>query len=83
MKSQKKQKKNGNLDSLDKFREYIENNFYETNYLDVNYVEENDDGNYIVNTTLKNNISSAADSMEKNFVVKLNEGTDFVISFEI
>ena len=75
--------KNGNLDSLDKFREYIENNFYETNYLDVNYVEENDDGNYIVNTTLKNNISSAADSMEKNFVVKLNEGTDFVISFEI
>lgn len=75
--------KNGNLDSLDKFREYIENNFYETNYLDVNYVEENDDGNYIVNTTLKNNISSAADSMEKNFVVKLNKGTDFVISFEI
>ena len=79
----KETEKNGNLDSLDKFREYIENNFYETNYLDVNYVEENDDGNYIVNTTLKNNISSAADSMEKNFVVKLNEGTDFVISFEI
>lgn len=79
----KETEKNGNLDSLDKFREYIENNFYETNYLDVNYVEENDDGNYIVNTTLKNNISSAADSMEKNFVVKLNKGTDFVISFEI
>lgn len=75
--------KNGNLDSLDKFREYIENNFYETNYLYVNYVEEIEDGRFLVNTTLKSDISSAADSMEKNFIVKLNEGTDFVISFEI
>ena len=75
--------KNGHLDSLDKFREYIENNFYETNYLYVNYVEEIEDGRFLVNTTLKSDISSAADSMEKNFIVKLNEGTDFVISFEI
>ena len=61
----------------------IENNFYETNYLYVNYVEEIEDGRFLVNTTLKSDISSAADSMEKNFIVKLNEGTDFVISFEI
>lgn len=75
--------KDSNLNSLDRFKDYIENNFYETNYLYVNYVEEIEDGRFLVNTTLKSDISSAADSMEKNFIVKLNEGTDFVISFEI
>ena len=75
--------KDRNLNSLYKFKEYIEKNFYEVNYLEVNYVGENDDGSYLVNTTIRNNISSAADSMNKNFIVKLNEGTDFVMSFEI
>lgn len=74
--------RNNNLGSVDNFENYIKENFFENNYLEVNEIEQKGEY-YVVKTTLMNNISSAADSMEKNFVVKLNEGTDFVISFEI
>lgn len=74
--------RNNNFGSVDNFENYIKENFFENNYLEVNEIEQKGEY-YVVKTTLMNNISSAADSMEKNFVVKLNEGTDFVISFEI
>ena len=74
--------RNNNFGSVDNFENYIKENFFENNYLEVNEIEQKGEY-YVVKTTLMNNISSAADSMEKNFVVKLNEGTDFTISFEI
>ena len=74
--------RNNNLGSVDNFENYIKENFFENNYLEVNEIEQKGEY-YVVKTTLMNNISSAADSMEKKFVVKLNKGTDFVISFEI
>lgn len=74
--------RNNNFYSADNFENYVKENFFENNYLKVNEIEQKGEY-YVVKTTLMNNISSVADSMEKNFVVKLNEGTDFTISFEI
>lgn len=74
--------RNNNFGSVDDFENYIKENFFENNYLNVNKIEQKGDY-YVLNATLKSNISSVADSMEKNFVIKLNEGTDFVMSFEI
>lgn len=74
--------RNNNFYSADNFENYVKENFFENNCLEVNEIEQKGEY-YVVKTTLKSDISSAADSMEKNFVVKLNEGTDFVISFEI
>ena len=74
--------RNNNFGNIENFGNYIKENFFENNYLIVDKIEQKGEY-YVVKTTLMNNISSAADSMEKNFVVKLNEGTDFTISFEI
>lgn len=74
--------RNNNFGSVENFESYIKENFFENNYLIVDKIEQKGEY-YAVNTTLKSDISSAADSMNKNFIVKLNEGTDFVMSFEI
>ena len=74
--------RNNNFGNVENFENYIKENFFENNYLIVNKIEQKGEY-YVVNTTIKSNISSAADSIEKNFIVKLNEATDFAISFEI
>lgn len=74
--------RNNNFGSVENFESYIKENFFENNYLIVDKIEQKGEY-YVVSTTLKSDISSAADSMNKNFIVKLNEGTDFVMSFEI
>lgn len=73
--------KENNLNSIDKFKEYMSDNFYSTNYLEVNDIEQNDDGNYIVNVTLKDNVSSVANSMKKSLIIQLMEDNDFRIIF--
>lgn len=74
--------RNNNFGNVENFESYIKENFFENNYLIVDKIEQKGEY-YVVSTTLKSDISSAADSMNKNFIVKLNEGTDFVMSFEI
>ena len=73
--------KENNLNSIDKFKEYMSDNFYSTNYLEVNDIEQNDDGNYIVNVTLKDNVGSVANSMKKSLIIQLMEDNDFRIIF--
>lgn len=74
--------RNNNFGSVENFESYIKENFFENNYLIVDKIEQKGEY-YAVNTTLKRDTSSAADSKNKNFVIKLNEGTNFVMSFEI
>lgn len=74
--------RNNNFGSVDNFENYIKENFFENNYLNVNKIEQKGDY-YVLNAALKSDISSVADTMDKSFVIKLNEGTDFVMSFEI
>lgn len=74
--------RNNNFGSVENFESYIKENFFENNYLIVDKIEQKGEY-YVVSTTLKSDISSAADSKNKNFVIKLNEGTNFVMSFEI
>lgn len=74
--------RNNNFGSVENFESYIKENFFENNYLVVDKIEQKGEY-YIVNAILKSNTSSAADSMDKNFVIKLNEDTNFVMSFEI
>lgn len=74
--------RNNNFGSVENFESYIKENFFENNYLVVDKIEQKGEY-YIVNAILKSNTSSAAESMDKNFVIKLNEDTNFVMSFEI
>lgn len=75
--------KNNNFSTLNEFKEYVQNNFfhYNLNTADVNLKEE---GNYyIYETIIKENSSSAAESKKLTIIMKLEEGTDFVMSFSI
>ena len=76
--------KNNNFNTLESFRSYIENNFFDYN-LDVSTganVEKK--GNlYVYTSTLKNGPSSAAESKNLNVIMQLKEGTDFVMSFNV
>lgn len=74
--------RNNNFGNVENFESYIKENFFENNYLIVDKIEQKGEY-YAVNTTLKSDTSSVADSKNKNFVIKLNEGTNFVMSFEI
>lgn len=75
--------KENNFETVKEFKEYVQNNFfsYNLNTMDVKTQEE---GNYyIYETTLKENSSSIAESKKLTIIMKLLEGTDFIMSFNI
>ena len=75
--------KNNNFDTLEKFKQYIQNNFfnYNLNSTDITIKEE---GNYyIYETVIKSDSSRAAETKGLNIIMKLQEGTDFVMSFSL
>ena len=76
--------KNNNFNTLESFRSYIENNFFDYN-LDVSTGAnvEKKGSLYVYTSTLKNGPSSAAESKNLNVIMQLKEGTDFVMSFSI
>ena len=64
------------------FENYIKQNFYETNNLGYgNYKTSGDLHIYEISITDKNNESNPIKT--KNFIMKLKEGTDFVMSFNV
>lgn len=74
--------KNNNFGSIESFKQYINNNFYDNNFMNIEEIEKKDDI-YILKVNIANNVSSAAEKQEKQFIVKLTEGTDFVMSFNL
>ena len=74
--------KTNNFGNIENFIEYTKNNFYDNNLLIVDSIEQKNDL-YIVNVSLRSDSSSVAEQMQKSFVVKLNENTDFTMSFNL
>ena len=72
--------KNNNFPTQADFEKYIKTNFYSQNKLGYTSYEKNGDL-YIYKMVITNGEDSSQ-TIEKQFVVKLLEGTDFVMSFE-
>lgn len=72
--------KNNNFPTQADFENYIKTNFYSQNKLGYTSYEKNGDL-YIYKMVITNGEDSSQ-TIEKQFVVKLLEGTDFVMSFE-
>lgn len=75
--------KNNNFDTLEKFEEYVNQNFFTYN-LNTTDVDINQEGNYyIYESTIRSDSSSAAETKKLTVIMQLLEGTDFVMSFSI
>ena len=78
--------KQSNFDTLEKFEQYVKNNFfsYNLNSTVSSEISLRTEGEYyIYNTVLRNNSSSAAESKELTIIMQLKQGTDFVMSFSL
>ena len=74
--------KKNNFPTQQSFEEYINKNLYEYNSFDYNNVEKN--GNLYVLTTVINDATAEQNTFKSiTFIVKLLEGTDFVMSFSM
>lgn len=71
--------KNTNFTTVDNLEKYVKENLYEENILEYEEVEEK--GEYIVITAKISN--NKKETITKEFIVKLLEGTDFAFSFDI
>lgn len=75
------QYRNNNFSTLNEFENYVKENFWNNNIATVKSME-NISGTFVCNVEIKSGYGASAESLEKQFVVKLLEGTDFVMSFE-
>lgn len=75
------QYRNNNFKSLEDFENYIKENFWNNNIATVNSIE-NVSGTFVCDVQIKSGNGLSAEEMNKQFIVKLLEGTDFVMSFE-
>ena len=74
--------KNTNFSTIEKFSKYMKETFFENNI--VGRIEVKQEGNiFILNVPYKESLSTAAEDMEKTFMMKLTEGMNFELSFEI
>ena len=74
--------RNNTYGSLENFRVYMEENFYEEN--DIEYLEFSEEGDtYIYRTRIKNAAEGQSEGKEMTVIMKLLEGTNFVMSFSI
>lgn len=74
--------KNTNFPTIESFTKYMKETFFENNI--VGRIEVKQEGNiFILNVPYKESLSTAAEDMEKTFMMKLTEGMNFELSFEI
>lgn len=74
--------KSNNFKSLTLFEKYINNNFFKYNIVNISSIKQKG-SYYICNIELRNNNSSASETKDLEIIMKLEEGTDFVMSFNI
>lgn len=74
--------RNTNFQTYDQFEDYAKNTFFDYNALGKITVQEQGQ-NYIIEVNYKDGPSSAAEKRQKSFVMRLLEGTEFKISFQI
>ncbi len=71
-----------NFQTLESFITYINNNFYKNS--SIGYSEYQTSGNlHIYKITIENADDETSRKVEKNFIMQLLEGTDFVMSFNV
>lgn len=73
--------KSANFGTLEQFENYAKETFFDYNVLGKISIEEQGQ-NYVINVPYKDGYSSVAEKREKNFVMRLQENTDFILSFE-
>lgn len=74
--------KSNNFATLESFENYVEQNFFEENTLSAGKAEKQGDV-YLYNVTINDGTSNSNNSKTTSFVMRLGEGTDFVMSFGI
>ena len=72
--------KQENFQSLQQYSSYVTNNFYTNNK--INFIEFKSEGELLIYKVKIQNRDNENDFMEKTFIVKELEGTDFVLSFD-
>ncbi len=76
--------RNNNFDTLDKFKEYVNANFFDYNLNTTSNVDINNEGStYIYETKIRSGAGSAAETKNLTVIMQLKEGTDFVMSFSL
>lgn len=78
-----KQFKQNNFNTQNEFEEYVVNNFFNNNILGNINIEESSGKIYICTCMYRDSVSSNAQKATKKIFMQLNEGTDFVMSFNI
>lgn len=74
--------RNNNFGSLDNFTTYMNENFYENN--EMEYLEFSEEGDtYIYSARVKNTQEEDSEGKEITIIMRLLEGTDFVMSFSM
>lgn len=73
--------KSSNFATLEQFENYAKETFFEYNVIGKITIQEQGQ-NYVINVPYKDGYSSVAEKREKNFVMRLQENTDFILSFE-
>lgn len=71
-----------NFETTEKLQSYLEEKLYEVNEIEYTNVKKEGDI-YIYQTKIKNKKDENAEEKNVNFIMKLEEGTDFVFSFSI
>ena len=74
--------KQNNFKTLEEFTTYWNKNTYEHNTMTFDNYQNSGDL-HIYTVTIKDKDNEASPAITKNFIVKLTEGTDFVMSFNI
>lgn len=74
--------KSNNFPALPDFENYMKNTFYNANKVEYGDFNEQSD-TYIYETKITDNSEENENILEKIFMMKLGEGTDFTISFNV
>lgn len=74
--------KNNYFSTQETFEKYIQNNFFDNNITGTITVK-NEGKIFMITVPYKEGLSSAAEQRKKTFIVRLGEGTDFELSFNV
>lgn len=76
--------RNNNFDTLDKFKEYVNTNFFNYNLNTTSNMDISNEGStYIYETKIRSGAGSVAETKNLTVIMQLKEGTDFVMSFSL
>lgn len=75
--------KQNNFGSLEEFKTYVKDNFFDNNYTDTSFEIGQQSDYYTCRMEVKENAGEDVRGKKLEIIMKLKEGTDFVMSFNI